>query len=236
MSLEKEIVVFDVDEVLFPLKAAFVRALNTRYDVNLTLDSYDCYSLPGWLFRDHRDLHSRLVRDGGKFNFFRWVGDQGYLTNTPPYEGAAETLREIAASGRKVGIVSYRGTEDDPNKIYTDGPGLTRAWLRAHNMPFHYSKFTDRKSDALKDIERESGRRVVLVVEDHPGNVVGIVEAGYRVALVDRSYNQPILLPKADGDPDDYAVESFNQAVWDRTLASGLVSRVRDVREVIHLL
>ncbi len=236
MSLEKEIVVFDVDEVLFPLKATFITAFNARYGTNLNLSGYDCFSFPGWLFRDHRELHERLAKDGGTFPFFRWVGDQGYLTYTLPYEGAAETLRAISETGRRIGIVSYRGTEEDPDKIYTDGPGLTKDWLRRHNMPFHYQRFTDRKSEALRQIEEESGRRVLLFVEDHPANTVKVVEAGYRVILVDKPYNQPRLLPKAEGDPDDYGAEEFDQRAWDNTLASGLVQRIADIRQVLNLL
>ncbi len=216
MSLEK-IVAFDADDVLFPLRKVLVDEFNRRFGTSLSIDGYNCFSFSGWLARDHPEEHKVLMQNGGKFGFFRYVSEQGLLINTPPYEGVVESLREISDSGKKIAIVSYRGTFQEPDIFYVNGPEETIEWLVKFKIPFDYIRFTDKKAAALSDLERRHNGKILLFVEDHPANIIPAVNSGFNVAIMDKPYNKKTLVDETD-DATDYGRGTYTQADWDKIL------------------
>lgn len=216
MSLEK-IVAFDIDDVLFPLRETIVEEFNRRFGTDLDMNKYDCFSFSGWLARDYPEAHQILMKNGGKFGFFKHISERNLLVDTPPYTGAAETVRKTRDRGYKIAIVTFRGTLEKPDMFYRDGPKETMEWLRKFSIPYDYIRFTSEKAKALSEIQRKPDRKIVLFVEDHPANIIPVVDLGFEVAIIEKLYNRAKLTNGVD-DETDYGRGMYTQADWDRVL------------------
>lgn len=234
MTLEK-IVAFDVDDVLFPFRETIVEEFNRRFGTSLDINKYDCFSFVGWLKRDYPEAYNILMQNGGKFGFFRSISERGLLVDTPPYAGTAETIKGIRDKGYKIAIVTFRGTLEEPDKFYRDGPRETREWLKRFNILYDYIRFTDRKAEALSEIQIESGGKVVLFVEDHPANIIPAIRSGFEVAVIKKPYNKAKLTNGMD-DETDYGRGTYTQADWDRVLESDLVYWPQSAQDVEWIL
>jgi len=231
---QKEIVAFDLDLVLFPWKEMVAESLNVRYGCNLSTKDFNGYGIFPWLKKSNPEIHAKLQTEG-RMEHFMWLSkNTNLLVSTPPYLGVKEVLSKIKQSGRKIAIITFRGTEENPDIFYQDGLKSTLKWFEIFQIPFDYIKFTGKKEEGLKQIEQESGEKIILYVEDHPLHVVPVVEAGYNLVLIDHGHNQDDLIHDL-GDFPEYNEINFKQK-WQKVLSSGKVKRIKNVTEIEKIL
>lgn len=97
-----------------------------------------------------------------------------FLSPLPPLDGAAAALARIRAAGHRVHIATHR---------HPDTHGITRAWLREHDLP--YDEFVERvpRNKGLLDGH--------VLVDDYHGNVANALAAGKRGVLMRQPYSDP---------------------------------------------
>ena len=172
-----------------------------------------------------------LEKNGSKLGHFKYISDSGLLLSTPPILGAIDAFKELEESDFKIGILTYRGTTEDPDMHYKDAPGITTKWLQMYGLNFQAIRFTNKKAEALKQIEEELDDRVVAFVEDHPANIIDVANAGYNVIIQNTTYNKRIL-PLDLYDPTAYGLGTFKNEDWFKVLDSELIYRTNLVQEV----
>lgn len=106
--------------------------------------------------------------------------DQGtVLTGAAPLTGAVPALGQLLAAGHTVHLVTDRAALGEiPGRAVRQ----TRAWLRAHAVPYTSLTFAGDKTCVATDI----------FVEDKPTNIDALVEAGVDTYVVDYPYNRHV--------------------------------------------
>ena len=105
------------------------------------------------------------------------------------------------------------------------------AWLNKYKIPYQHIRFTDEKDKALRDIEIETNGEIVYFAEDLPKHVMAAASKGYRVALVDKPYNQR-KLNYNNRKELEFVKGRFSVRNWKETLDSDSVVRVKSVNEI----
>lgn len=232
---ENEIVAFDVDEIFFPLLKVAIKALNTRFGCNINSEDYTTYNIKAWLEKNYPEIHTKLEETGGVRSHFNWIGDKNLILNIPPFEGSSEVTKQIKNTGRKIAIVTYRGTPEEPDLFCKDGLKKTEEWLKKFNINYDYIKFTNKKGEALEELEKETGKKVVLFVEDHPHNAISAINKGFSVALLDKPHNKKELPEEVCNSPT-IGMKAISQEIWEKALSSGKIHRIEKLNEIQNLL
>lgn len=207
-----------------------------RFGLSLDSSSYNCYGVMAWLASHHPEVFAEIERRGGKLEHFKWLSvNTNLLQDTPPIPGTAEYAGELKDRKISLGIATHRASPKDPHYYYQDGPKITREWLVRFGIPFDFIEFTGEKAAAIAKIEGEAGCSAEVYVEDHPANIIETLEAGYRVAFPDKTYNQADLISE-DADPISYGNGRFTQEKWTNTLRSPRVHRIKHLRDISDLV
>jgi GNAT superfamily N-acetyltransferase/uncharacterized HAD superfamily protein len=119
---------------------------------------------------------------------FRLVHHDEELLAMAPIGDAVEVLRQWAAAGREIAIVTGR-----PPSTYD----VSRAWLARHDVPHHdfvmvdkYGRFSTENTIAIT-LPELAARRFSFAVEDSPAMAKFLAtEMKVPVALLDRPWNQ----------------------------------------------
>ncbi len=230
MTKNGTIVAVDLDEVLFPLRRAMVESFNAMNGTDLVFDNPRIYSLAGYLQRKHPDFYKLLQERGGDFAVLRHGYESGLLRSVTPFPGTVEALRRLIED-EEVVILTMRGAYN-PDRVYS---GLelreTVAWLRAFDIPYDNLLSTRDKGEALDKLEATRNKRIRMLVEDHPSNAASVVRRGFKVALVDKPYNQPEI--EDDSDAPEVYRNGPSQIQWDGILRSGLVTRISSLSDLL---
>lgn len=227
---------FDIDDVLFPLRATLVRSVNERFRCRLNIEKYDCYSLTHWLRRDHPEVAEILERSGGREGHLNWLANSGLLLETPPYDGVPELMDGLKSRDIKIAIPTFRGTGADET-FYEKCKRQTWEWFRRYRIEYDYMKFTGDKGKALQQLEDSEGLFLEKYSEDHPSHIIEVVQLGYCVTIVDQPHNRR-KLPKEMYERSEIGLNHLTPESWREVLRdpNKRISRVQNVRDIAHSL
>lgn len=103
--------------------------------------------------------------------------EAGTLYRHPPYDGAAEAVRELYWAGHEIHLITARGTSGWPDADQLRE--VTDEWVHEMAIPHTSLQFLKDKASAGMD----------YFIEDSPGNFQALHAAGVRVYLLDQPHN-----------------------------------------------
>jgi 5'-nucleotidase len=132
----------------------------------------DAYSQWGLSFEEFEEAHRRAVVEDRMFRHME------------PLDGVSEALWELSDAGVWIRIITHRLIFNWAHEI---SAADTAAWLDAHQIPYRDLCFIGDKPNVGAD----------LYVDDSPGNIVSLREAGKAAIVFDQPYNRHLAGPRA---------------------------------------
>lgn len=159
--MKKPVLVCDIDDVVFPFIPEVAKHYNQRHQANLTPEdfvSYDFYEVWGGTQQEANAIIESFLAEP-------WL-------ELTPIEGAVEAFTRLKQDFDIVMVTARNGIFET----------TTAAWLRAHfsdlfsGIVFAGNPHDGRGYRTKGEICRELG--AVLIIDDHPGNVMSAVQQG----------------------------------------------------------
>jgi len=168
-----KIAVFDLDGVLCKYPEFWLQYLQEEvpdlFGKDLIKNS-DLHNLAPSLNRSIYEKHKIAFRE------------QGYKQKIPVMEGACSITSYLRTKGFKIVILTRRPVQEY-KRIYAD----TIAWLKKSEITFDGIYWSDGEKD--NDLKKRF-KNVSFVVEDDPEQATRLLQAEFKVFLLDRPYNQ----------------------------------------------
>lgn len=166
----------DLDGVCGDYEAALREAVATRRGLDPAdlppQTTMDAYSEWGLSFEEFQEFHRLAVVEDRMFR------------HMAPLPGVSEALWRLSDLGVWIRIITARLLF---NGIHEASAADTAVWLDANNIPYRDLCFINTKPDVGAD----------LYVDDSPGNVVALREAGRATIVFDQPYNRHLPGPRA---------------------------------------
>jgi 5'-nucleotidase len=132
----------------------------------------DAYSEWGLSFEAFEEAHRHAVAEERMFRTMQ------------PLPGVSEALWRLSDAGVWIRVITARLLF---NGIHEASAADTAYWLDAHGIPYRDLCFINTKPDVGAD----------LYVDDSPGNVIALREAGRATIVFDQPYNRHLPGPRA---------------------------------------
>jgi 5'-nucleotidase len=132
----------------------------------------DAYSQWGLDFDEFEEAHRRAVLEDRMFRHMQ------------PLPGVSEALWELSDLGVWIRIITHRLIF---NWAHETSAADTAAWLDQHKIPYRDLCFIGDKPNVGADI----------YVDDSPGNIISLREAGKTAIVFDQPYNRDLPAPRA---------------------------------------
>ena len=167
----------DIDGVLLNYPESFIEfaAKELKLEKNIVdfhMKGYNLYDE----FADYAGVSKQVLKD-----LKHRYRTEGHKQNMKPIIGAAQFVDRLRGLGFKVILLSARPVEEYPNLMFDTMESLNRA-----NISFDGIYFNENKEvEILKKFPSIS-----FFIEDHMGNAEKICEAGKKVFLINKTYNQ----------------------------------------------
>jgi hypothetical protein len=226
---------YDVDDTLFPMMEVVKSSLEKRFSCDFP-GLTNNYNFGNYLRRNNPDIYKELESTGSFRHHFQWMDDNGYWINTYPYPGVVRSLQKKKDAGISIAAVTFRSTYDNPHKTFRNGTQRTYEWFEKHGLPIDYVKFAENKVEALQELERETGKEVMIFAEDHPAHIVRALRAGYDVAIINKPYNQRILDADITHNSSPSMPKPITQEEWEKVLDEYEPFRIPHINELEFLL
>jgi 5'-nucleotidase len=166
----------DLDGVCADYEAGFRAAVARQHgrdpDELQPQTRMDAYSEWGLSFEEFETAHRRAVLEDRMFR------------HMPPLTGVSEALWELSDLGVWIRIITHRLIFNWAHEI---SAADTAAWLDQHRIPYRDLCFIGDKPNVGAD----------LYVDDSPGNIVSLREAGRAAIVFDQPYNRHLAGPRA---------------------------------------
>lgn len=172
---DKEVICVDIDGVLGKYPEAFIKFISERTGVDLSsfnFNKYNLYDMLADLIPGGIDKMKELKHE------FRDSGKECYL---PVFEDGAKALRQFKASGATIVLLTARPYKQYP-RFFAD----TIDWLKTNNIPYDAIMWDEHKEERIiKEFPLTK-----FLVEDNTDNANKVADKGYKVYLLNRSYNK----------------------------------------------
>lgn len=172
---DKNIVAIDIDGVLGKYPEAFINFISEETGIDLSnyiQKSYNLYDELADLIPGGKKKMKELKHN------FRLIGKESYL---PLIDGAVEALRMLNRRGKTIVLLSARPYKQYP-RIFAD----TIDWLRTNGFVYDAIIWDENKEDRIvKEFPNMN-----FMVEDYEKNANKVAEKGYKVYLIDKTYNR----------------------------------------------
>lgn len=132
----------------------------------------DAYSQWGLSFEEFEEAHRRAVLEDRMFRHME------------PLPGVSEALWELSDLGVWIRIITHRLIF---NWAHETSAADTAAWLDAHKIPYRDLCFIGDKPNVGADI----------YIDDSPGNIISLRDAGKTAIVFDQPYNRDLPAPRA---------------------------------------
>ncbi len=132
----------------------------------------DAYSQWGLSFDAFEEAHRRAVLEDRMFRHMQ------------PLPGVSEALWELSDLGVWIRIITHRLIF---NWAHETSAADTAAWLDQHRIPYRDLCFIGDKPNVGADI----------YVDDSPGNIISLRDAGKTAIVFDQPYNRDLPAPRA---------------------------------------
>ncbi len=166
----------DLDGVCGDYEAAFRRSVANRLGRDPAdlppQTTMDAYSEWGMTFEEFAEAHRYAVAEDHMFRTME------------PLPGVSEALWRLSDAGVWIRVITARLLF---NGIHEASAADTAYWLDANDIPYRDLCFINTKPDVGAD----------LYVDDSPGNVVALREAGRTTIVFDQPYNRHLPGPRA---------------------------------------
>jgi 5'-nucleotidase len=166
----------DLDGVCADYEGAFrasvARQLTRAPDTMPPQTVMDAYSQWGLSFEEFEDAHRRAVLDDRMFR------------NMEPLPGVSDALWELSDLGVWIRIITHRLIF---NWAHETSAADTAAWLDQHKIPYRDLCFIGDKPNVGADI----------YIDDSPGNIISLRDAGKTAIVFDQPYNRDLPGPRA---------------------------------------
>jgi|LSQX01.1.fsa_nt_gb uncharacterized HAD superfamily protein len=170
---DENVIGVDIDGVLCNYPEDFVKFMERETGKDLssfTLKEYNLYSALGEI------LGEKTIRE--LKHKFRISGEK---SNLSVVKGAREGLSFLKSKGYTIVLLTARPYKEYP-RMFAD----TMEWLKKNELPYDAILWDE---DKLSKITREFPK-INFMIEDHLGNSEKIARKGYKVFLIDKTYNQ----------------------------------------------
>jgi 5'-nucleotidase len=175
----------DLDGVCGDYETAFRESVARRFgwdEADLPPQTtMDAYSEWGMTFEQFEEAHRHAVAEDRMFR------------TMPPLPGVSEALWRLSDAGVWIRVITARLLF---NGIHEASAADTAYWLDANDIPYRDLCFINTKPDVGAD----------LYVDDSPGNVVALREAGRTTVVFDQPYNRHLPGPRAASWEDVVAI------------------------------
>lgn len=191
----------DLDGVVADYETAFREYVAKERGIDPAgLPPQDSWSFvsSGWGFAseaDFLDTHARAVVRGGLFLRMAML------------PGASEALWQLNDAGVHIRITTARLLRSGAEAGHATAVSDTVRWLDINDIPYRDLLFLHDKHAALAGASMSGGR--VLHIDDSPGQITAIRDAGVPVLAMDQLYNRHITdVPRVDSWPQvvDYVL------------------------------
>ncbi len=166
----------DLDGVCADYEGAFrasvARQLSRDADSLPPQTVMDAYSQWGLSFDAFEQAHRRAVLEDRMFRHMQ------------PLPGVSEALWELSDLGVWIRIITHRLIF---NWAHETSAADTAAWLDQHKIPYRDLCFIGDKPNVGADI----------YVDDSPGNIISLRDAGKTAIVFDQPYNRDLPAPRA---------------------------------------
>lgn len=177
---DEKVIAVDIDGVLGKYPEAFINYVETKTNIDLSqfvLTEYNLYNLLAEKIPGGVDAMKKLKHE------FR---QSGLECDLPVYEDGAETLRYFKSQGFKIVLLTAR-----PYKLYPRFFADTIEWLKFHNIPYDAIMWDENKEDRIV----KEFPLMQFMIEDNLENANKVARKGYKVYLIDKTYNSGLNEP-----------------------------------------
>lgn len=175
-STDQFVLGVDLDGVCADYEGAFrasvVRHLGRPEDQLPAQTVMDAYSQWGLTFQEFEQAHKKAVLEDRMFR------------HMPALPGVSEALWRLSDQGVWIRIITHRLLF---NWAHESSAADTAYWLDQHRIPYRDLCFIGDKPNVGAD----------LYVDDSPGNVVALRDAGKAAIVFDQPYNRDLAGPRA---------------------------------------
>ncbi|MFT4176372.1 MAG: HAD family hydrolase [Luteolibacter sp.] len=184
----KKLILFDLDGVLLDSQANMEHAwAAVRKKTGITVPFEDYFALIGRPFRDILDRLG-LGENQAAIEQAYMASSLYFLSNAPFYEGTKETLQALAASGKKLGIVTSK--DEVRTKAVLDQLGVKFSTIQCPKNPFRGKPAPDHLLIAMAESGEDPADTVY--VGDMDTDYHAAVRAGIDYVHASWGYGQPI--------------------------------------------
>lgn len=166
----------DLDGVCADYEGAFRASVARQRDLDVDSlppqTTMDAYSEWGLSFEEFEDAHRRGVLEDRMFRHMQ------------PLPGVSDVLWELSDRGVWIRIITHRLIF---NWAHETSAADTAAWLDSHRIPYRDLCFIGDKPNVGADV----------YIDDSPGNIVSLREAGRTAIVFDQPYNRHLAGPRA---------------------------------------
>ena len=170
---DENVVAIDIDGVLAKYPESFIQFVNIKTGKDFSgveLNSYNLYEV----LSEKLDFNTikKLKHE------YRNSGEKKYL---PIIEGAIEATKKLKKKGYTIVLLSSRPYKQYP-RIFSD----TIYWLKNNNFIYDAIIWGEKKEEKIMD----EFPNMKFMIEDLLENANKVANRGYKVFLLDKSYNQ----------------------------------------------
>jgi len=170
---DKNVVGIDIDGVLAEYPKGFLNFIKDETGINLNNEEIKTYNL--------YDAVGEIVGADKMKKLKHKFRAEGHKRNLPVIPGAQEGLKRLRDQGKTIILLSAR-----PYKEYPRIFGDTIDWLNKNNFDFDAIIWDEEKEEKIiKEFPN-----MKFMVEDNGNNALKIAQAGYKVYLINKTYNQ----------------------------------------------
>jgi len=175
-STDQFVLGVDLDGVCADYEGAFRASVARHFDREPSQlppqTVMDAYSQWGLTFQEFEQAHKRAVLEDRMFR------------HMPALPGVSEALWRLSDQGVWIRIITHRLLF---NWAHESSAADTAYWLDQHRIPYRDLCFIGDKPNVGAD----------LYVDDSPGNVLALREAGRAAIVFDQPYNRDLAGPRA---------------------------------------
>lgn len=170
---------FDIDDTLINLREYAFQLYNKKLNKNVEIAHFHALKT-----LEIHELFDMSKEEGGRM--WNSLAEEIYYSSCPAFEGAVETLQELADEGHDIFYITARKSEHGDR---------TKQWLIEKGFPVKEDHFYCGMKDHEK-IETINKLELDYYFDDKPAVLETLIDIPTKVYAIDNSYNRDLSIPR----------------------------------------
>jgi len=171
--LGQPVAIIDIDDVMAEFRHVFFGWLNSRFDMNISVD------LPEYYY------NGQCGSMTGEEAFMEFI-DRGKMLEITTNKNFVEFLRDLQSKGYWIQLLTAR-PHDNLKCVYD-----TYSWLRDNQIPYDNVAFSAEKYRWLTDKKFFKKGAIAFAVDDSPKHAAEYADHGIKTFVPKKSYNTSV--------------------------------------------